>query len=203
MIIRFGPTKALIFSYASSSTLYPCQRVSRQSFGLAQLRGLRACFKNGPHFGQNSRPGESDPYVSNDHHSKICMYCPDVYILSSRSVFIYLISTMARCRILQQLLLLLLLLAVGFTIFTISKLLPFLLLLAVAFTMQRKLRHHATSLWTTDNIELFCFLLSESIELFTFVLTNVTICISKSDFGIRAKHPKPFCSFADNSQYYF
>ena len=106
-------------------------------------------------------------------------YFQDVYILSSRSLFLYLMTTMARCRILQQLLLLLLLITVAFTIFTISKLLPFLLLLAIAFTMQRKLRHQATSLWTTDNIKLYCFLLSESLDLFTFFGQIYTICIFK------------------------
>ena len=115
-------------------------------------------------------------------------YFQDVYILSSRSLFLYLMTTMARCRILQQLLLFLL----AFTIFTISKLLPFLLLLAIAFTMQRKLRHQATSLWTTDNIKLYCFLLSESLDLFTFFGQIYTICIFKKWFWDPGKTSQTF-----------
>ena len=115
-------------------------------------------------------------------------YFQDVYILSSRSLFLYLMTTMARCRILQQLLLFLL----AFTIFTISKLLPFLLLLAIAITMQRKLRHQATSLWTTDNIKLYCFLLSESLDLFTFFGQIYTICIFKKWFWDPGKTSQTF-----------
>ena len=105
--------------------------------------------------------------IFDDHNSKMCIYCQLVwyisYILSSRSLCIYLMTMTARCVYIfkmciychpSQCVYLMTMIA---RCRILQQLPSFLLLLAVAFTMQRKLRHKATSLWTTDNIELLCF----------------------------------------------